>query len=129
MKKSTYAIIVFLLATIIISCKKEAAISITGYWPGSGMNDGSGSTTAPIDLLFRDGGEVRAYLLSADTATAAKGVGTYSIDPDSVRAIVALSPTVSISFHGKLNTANNQMTGRFMNLSNGTSGNFTVIKN
>lgn len=126
MKKSIYCIAILLVITMAISCKKDSEVSIAGFWTGNATEDGS-STPIPISILFNSNNSAKAYFLSADTAIAAKGTGSYSIDADSVRTIVVFSSTTLI-FTGKLNSSNNQMNGRLRNPST-SSGNFSLTKN
>lgn len=127
MKKSIYSIAILMIITMAISCKKDKAVSITGFWTGTGMDDGS-STSNVISVLYKSDNKVRVYILSADTTVALKGDGTYSIDVDSVRAITSFG-TTTVTFNGKLNSSNNQMSGRVANITNPINGSYTLTKN
>ena len=126
MKKLIYSVAVLMMITMAISCKKDKAISITGFWTGSGVNNGS-STSIPLSVLYSGSNTARAYLASADTSMAIKVNGTYSIDADSVRTTVSLGSDATL-FVGKLNSSNTQMSGTFRSLTNATRGTWSVTK-
>ena len=128
MKKLIYSIVVVLFLTLPISCKKDAKISVAGYWSGTGTNDGSSTPPGPVSILYRGDNSASLFLLSTDTTVALKGDGTYSIDADSVRATIVISGN-TVKFNGKLNSTNNQMVGRFANITNNVFGSFSWTKN
>lgn len=126
MKKLFHSFAIALLI-MTVACKKENAVSINGYWTGTGVDDGS-SSSVPVSILFKGTNTARAYLLAADTTASINGNGTYSIDPDSVRATLVIA-SKTIIFTGKLNSSNNQMNGRYANITASVYGNFLLTKN
>lgn len=129
MKKSTYFIALLLLFSTVISCKKETKISTKGYWTGTLSDDGS-STTGFIGILHKDNNIARVFISlgTTDTTVAISGNGTYTIDADSVRTTVVFGSS-TLKFNGKLNNTSNVMVGRYANITNPITGNFSVTKN
>ena len=126
MKKLFYSFVI-VLSIMTIACKKDDAVSINGFWTVTGMNDGS-SSSVPVSFLYKGTNTARGYLLTVDTTASANGDGTYSIDPDSVRTTIIIA-SKTIIFTGKLNSTNNQMNGRFVNITSPVAGSFTLTKN
>ena len=71
---------------ILSSCKKDKTESpgIRGYWQGKYGNGASAYPTLPYFFLFRNDGTVRIYANVADTATASKAEGTYTVSGSTV---------------------------------------------
>ena len=81
MKKLIYSIAIA-LSFMTIACKKDKAVSITGYWTGSGINTGSSSSSF-IGVLYKSDNSARVYILSSDTTIGLKLNATYVIGADS----------------------------------------------
>lgn len=135
MKKVIYSIVILMMITIAISCKKNKAVSapvsINGFWTGTGIETGTGTAPFSVKILYKDNNIVRSYgLSSSDTSIAGKYDGTYSIDTDSIRTTVVLSSSYSVYYTGKLNSTKDGMSGTY---NYGTSspfhGTFSINKN
>ena len=115
------------LTVIMIGCKKESAISIEGFWSGTGTTTGSPPNV--FALLFRSNGTALAYLGNTDTTLAFKVNGSYVIGSDSVRTTLSNVSNTSV-FSGKLNSAATTMNGTFRSLTLPIDeGTFSLIKN
>ena len=126
MKKLIYSIAIA-LSFMTIACKKDKAVSITGYWTGSGINTGSSSSSF-IGVLYKSDNSARVYILSSDTTIGLKLNATYVIGADSIRTTMTDGSNTTI-LSSKLNSNATQMNGTFRSLTNSTTGIWSVTKN
>jgi hypothetical protein len=88
MKHLKTGLMITCMALAIVSCKKDkddvaAPPSVVGFWKGK---YGNGATTYPTSayaFLFRSNGTVRVFD-GADTTTASKAEGTYTVSGTTV---------------------------------------------
>ena len=116
---------------ISLSCKKTSTApntpSYIGFWVGK-YGSSTSYPTSGYSFLFTSGGVVHVYD-GADTATAAKGVGTYTVTGLTVNTTYIYTGGETYSTTATLNTENSFQEGTWGSGTNTTNGGrFFIVK-
>lgn len=126
------AVLILLMASILTfwGCKKskDDVKTVVGYWEGK-YGNGSGTPTLAYYFLFKSDGSVKVYANTADTASATKAQGTYTVSGTTIKTTYKFTSNLTYSTSATVDNSFTSMAGTWGNNANTTDGGlFTLTK-